>query len=76
MPKRSTVNATDYHLIDLLTGQSHGGFVSLEAARVEARWERLLAWQIWRDNIKIEHHDPDGIAVGVKPVVAFPDKCA
>jgi len=37
-------NPTEYHLIDLATGLSHGGFQSLEAARQYAREEGLMAW--------------------------------
>jgi len=49
----------EYHLIDLYSGESKGGFESLEAARRYAREEGLTAWQIWRNNIRIEHHDPN-----------------
>ena len=34
MPKRHTVKPDEYHLIDIVTGESHGGFISLEAARL------------------------------------------
>lgn len=46
----------EYHLLDLGTGLSHGGFASLEAVRVIAR-ERASR-QIFRGNKRIEHHDP------------------
>jgi len=36
----------EYHLIDLATGVSYGGFRSLEAARHYAREECLIAWEI------------------------------
>jgi hypothetical protein len=48
----------EYHLIDLATGLSRGGFRSLEAAREYARDEAMLAWDIFRGNVRIEHHDP------------------
>jgi len=49
----------EYHLLDLGTGVSHGGFVSLEAARTIARERGLTSWQIFHGNTRIEHHDPD-----------------
>jgi hypothetical protein len=49
----------EYHLIDTLKGVSHGGFVSLEAAREEARLLGLHSWQIYRGDNRVEHHDPD-----------------
>jgi len=51
-------NPTEYHLIDLATGLSHGGFQSLEAARQYAREEGLMAWDIFRGNVRVEYHDP------------------
>ena len=48
----------EYHLIDLATGFSHGGFKSLAAARQYAREEAIPAWQIFRGNVRIEQHDP------------------
>ena len=48
----------EYHLLDLGTGLSHGGYASLEAARIIARECRLASWQIFRGNKRIEHHDP------------------
>src|SRR5947199_2251694 len=47
-----------YHLIDLATGFSHGGFKSLAAARQYAREEAIPAWQVFRGNVRIEQHDP------------------
>jgi len=49
---------SDYHLVDLATGISYGGFESLEAARVVAREQRLNSWQIFHGNKRVEHHDP------------------
>ena len=59
MPKRHTVKPDEYHLIDLATGESHGGFISLEAARMAAREAGLSAWQIFLGNKRLEHHDPN-----------------
>jgi len=50
--------AAEYHLIDLASGLSHGGFPALEAARRYAREEALIAWDIFRGNLHIERHDP------------------
>ncbi len=52
------ITVSDYHLVDLATGRSHGGFKSLTAARQYAREEAMLAWQIFRGNVCIERHDP------------------
>jgi hypothetical protein len=49
---------TEYHLVDLGTGVSYGGFESLEAARIIARERGLASWQIFHGNARIEHHDP------------------
>ena len=64
MPKRHTVKADEYHLIDIVTGESHGEFISLEAARTGAREADLRSWQIFHGNDRVEHHDPDGLASG------------
>ena len=61
MPKRHTVKPNEYHLIDIGTGESHGGFISLEAARLGAMERGLRSWQIFRGNLRLEHHDPDGV---------------
>lgn len=49
----------DYHLVDFRAGISHGGFASLEAARVTARELGLPSWEIFHANKRVEHHDPD-----------------
>jgi hypothetical protein len=48
----------EYHLIDLATGASYGGFRSFEAARQYAHEEHLEAWDIFRGNVRVEYHDP------------------
>jgi hypothetical protein len=48
----------EYHLVDLLTGESLGGFASLAGARDEARAAGLMRWDIFRGNVRIERHDP------------------
>jgi hypothetical protein len=48
----------EYHLIDLTTGESHGGFATLNGARQYAREEGLRSWQIFKGQLRIETHDP------------------
>jgi hypothetical protein len=50
--------ASEYHLIDLATGLSHGGFVTLTGARQRAREKGLPAWDIFHGNVRVEYHDP------------------
>ena len=50
--------ANEYHLIDLATGVSHGGFDTLARARQSAREEGLTAWDIFHANVRVEYHDP------------------
>jgi len=65
MPK----SAKEYHLLDLLTGESLGGFASLTAAREEARAAGLTRWDIFQGNLRIERHDPNA----EDPVLDHPD---
>ena len=50
--------AGEYHLIDLGTGVSHGGFESLAGARQCACEKGLRAWDIFHGNLRVEYHDP------------------
>ena len=50
--------ASEYHLIDLATGVSHGGFETLTGARQSAREKALIAWDIFHGNVRVEDHDP------------------
>jgi hypothetical protein len=50
--------ASEYHLIDLATGVSHGGFDTLAGARQSAREEGLSAWDIFHADVRVEYHDP------------------
>jgi hypothetical protein len=59
----------EYHLVDLLSGESLGGFVTLAAARAEARAARLTSWDIFQGNVRIERHDP-----GVDDPVGIPEE--
>jgi hypothetical protein len=51
-------NASEYHLIDLATGCSEGGFETLAGARQGAREKGLSAWDIFHGNVRVEYHDP------------------
>jgi hypothetical protein len=48
----------EYQLVCLITGESHGGYDSLEDARAAAHLAGLASWDILRGNERIEHHDP------------------
>ena len=50
--------ASEYHLIDLATGVSHGGFETLTGARQYAGEKSLPAWDIFHGNVRVEYHDP------------------
>jgi hypothetical protein len=50
--------AREYHLIDLSTRVSHGGFETLTGARQYAGEKSLLAWDIFHGNVRVEYHDP------------------
>ena len=50
--------ASEYHLIDLATGVSHGGFETLTGARQYAGDKSLLAWDIFHGNVRVEYHEP------------------
>ena len=52
------VQASEYHLINLATGVSLGGFDTLSGARQGAREEGLAAWDIFHGNVRVEYHDP------------------
>jgi hypothetical protein len=65
----------EYHLVDLLTGESLGGFVSLAGARDEARAAGLTRWDIFQGNLRIERHDP-GINDPIPVAIQRPEKVA
>ena len=50
--------ASEYHLIDLATGVSHGGFETLPGARQYAGEKSLMAWDIFHGDVRVEYHDP------------------
>lgn len=49
---------TEYHVIELYSGISHGGFADLLAARTYAHDQNLAGWDIFHGNNRIEQHDP------------------
>ena len=57
-PLFSRHRPSEYHLIDLTTGLSHGGFISLAGARQYAHEEAMAAWQIFHGSVCVEQHDP------------------
>ena len=59
-PPQASPKASEYHLIDLATGLSHGGFKTLTGARQHAREKDLPAWDIFHGNVRVEYHDPLG----------------
>ena len=56
--RRHLQEASEYHLINLATGVSHGGFETLGGARQCAREKSLPAWNIFHGNVRVEYHDP------------------
>jgi hypothetical protein len=48
----------EYHLICRVSGESHGGFETLEGARQYVRDEGLKAWDIFHGNLLVERHEP------------------
>jgi hypothetical protein len=61
------VSLKEYHLVDLLTGESLGGFASLAGARDEARAVGLIRWDIFCGNVRIERHDPELMIIKQTP---------
>lgn len=51
-----TQEQKEYHVIDVGTGTSHGGFKTLHAARSYIREEEIDCWQIFVGNTLIESH--------------------
>jgi hypothetical protein len=47
-----------FEVIDLNTDESHGKFETLERARGCVRFDRLRAYAIWYDNVRVECCDP------------------
>lgn len=65
---------TLFEVIDLATDESHGEFVSLTAARGCVRFDRLRAYAIWHNNVRVECCDPyDGDDDRVKQALGLPN---
>ena len=47
-----------YQVIDLNTDESHGTYPTLEQARGCVAFDRLTAYSIWKDNVRVECCDP------------------
>ena len=58
LPETDASEASEYHLIDLMSGVSQGGFDTLTGARQSAREKGLPAWDIFHGNLRVEYHDP------------------
>ena len=52
------VRAGFYEVIDLATDEQHGSYATLDEARAAVRYDRLKAYAIWRDNVRVECCDP------------------
>lgn len=47
-----------YEVIDLNSEESHGSFETLDEARGCVRFDRLSAYSIWHNNVRIECCEP------------------
>lgn len=47
-----------YEVFDLNTDESHGSYRTLDEARGAVRYDRLKAYDIWRNNVRVECCDP------------------
>lgn len=54
-----------FELIDLNTDETHGSFETLMEARGAVRFDRLTAYEIWRNDVRVEsctgYFDPENI---------------
>ena len=64
-----------FDLSDPTTDDQHGSYRTLDEARAAVRYDRLRAYSIWRDNVRVENCDPyDGDDDRVK--IGLGQKCA
>ena len=64
-----------YEVFDLDSDEQHGSYATLDEARAAVRYDRLKAYSIWRDNVRVENCDPyDGDDDRVK--IGLGQKCA
>ena len=59
-----------YEVIDLNDDEQHGSYATLDEARAAVRYDRLKAYAIWRDNVRVEICEPyegddDRVAIGL-----------
>lgn len=47
-----------YEVFDLTTDEAYGSYRTLNEARAAIRHDRLKAYAIWRDNVRVECCDP------------------
>lgn len=65
-----------YEVFDLNSDndESHGSYRTLDEARAAVRYDRLKAYSIWRDNVRVEHCEPyDGDDDRVKQALGLPN---
>lgn len=63
-----------YEVINLDTDESRGEFDTLDEARGCVRYDRLRAYAIWHDNVRVECCDPyDGDDDRVKQALGLPN---
>lgn len=58
------VRADEYHLVDIVTAESYGGFHIARGRSGRCSRGGLFAGQIFHGNARVEHHDPEGLAAG------------
>ena len=64
-----------YEVFDLNTDEQHGSYATLDEARAAVRYDRLRAYSIWRENVRVEHCEPyEGNDDRVK--IGLGQKCA
>jgi hypothetical protein len=63
-----------YEVINLDTDESHGEFPSLEQARGCVKFDKLRAYAIWNNNVRVECCEPyDGDDDRVKQALGEPN---
>jgi hypothetical protein len=69
------VRAGFYEVIDLDTDEQHGSYATLDEARAAVRYDRLKAYAIWRDNVRVECCEPyEGDDDRVKQALGLPNE--
>lgn len=71
-----TVRTGFYEVFDLNSDcdEQHGSYRTLDEARAAVRYDRLKAYAIWRDNVRVECCDPyDGDDDRVKQALGLPN---